>query len=101
MCQANLTIQIHIVIAQERGITTFGEPPEKIAERLLESVLRDHKEDFSASFQFAYWLRVTCPSFYHFMIARRAEQAITANAPKEPERYWANLKGMEINIIFI
>lgn len=73
--------------AQEKGVTTLGEPPQKIADQLLLAVLRDYKEDCTVSFQIAYWLRATCPSLYHFMMARRAEQTVTASIPKAPERY--------------
>lgn len=73
--------------AQENGVIPLGDPPQKIADQLLLAVLRDRKEEISSSFQFAYWLRVTFPSFYYFMMARRAEQAILASMPKEPERY--------------
>lgn len=76
-----------IFAAQEKGFTPLGDPPQQIADQLLLAVLRDYKEDVTLSFQFAYWLRVTCPSFYHFMIARRAEQAILASIPQAPERY--------------
>lgn len=74
-------------VAQEKGVITLGDPPQKIADQLLLAVLRDRKEEISTAFQFAHWLRVTCPSFYYFMMARRAEQAILARMPKEPERY--------------
>lgn len=73
--------------ALEKGVIPLGDPPQKIADHVLMSVLRDDKENLPASFQFAYWLRVTCPAFFHFMMARRAEQTVNASIAKEPQRF--------------
>lgn len=73
--------------ALEKGVIPLGDPPQKIADHVLMSVLRDDKENLPASFQFAYLLRVTCPAFFHFMMARRAEQTVNASIAKEPQRF--------------
>lgn len=72
----------------ERNASPLGDPPQQIAEDLFMSVLRDDKEDTPIAFKFAYWLRVTCPAFFHLMMARRAEQAIiAATAVTTPQRF--------------
>lgn len=72
----------------EKNASPLGDPPQQIAEELFMSVLRDDKEDTPIAFKFAYWLRVTCPSFFHLMMARRAEQAvIAATNPTAPQRF--------------
>lgn len=71
----------------EKGIIPLGDPPQKIADAVLMSVLRDDKEHLPASFKFAYWLRVTCPAFFHFMMSRRAEQTISAAATANCQRF--------------
>lgn len=72
----------------EKNASPLGDPPQQIAEELFMSVLRDDKEDTPLAFKFAYWLRVTCPAFFHLMMARRAEQAtIAATAASIPQRF--------------
>lgn len=65
----------------------MGEPPQKIADDLLAALLRDAKEDTPLSFKFSHWLRVTFPAFFHFMMAKRAEQTITAAATADNQRF--------------
>lgn len=72
-------------LASEKLAYPLGDPPQKIAESLFQAVVREWKEDMPAAFQFAYWLRVMCPPFFHFMMARRAEQA--ASIPAQQQRY--------------
>lgn len=48
--------------------------PQKLADEILMSVLRDDNEQMSWSFKFAYWLRVTCPPFFHLVMAERAKK---------------------------
>lgn len=59
------------------------ELPQQLADEILMAVLRDDKEHMGFSFQFAYWLRVTFPPFYHLMMAERARKIFA----KEPERF--------------
>lgn len=71
----------------ERGTNVVGEPPQKIADDLLAAVLRDDKEDTPLSFKFSHWLRVTFPAFFHFMMAKRAQQTTTAATADNNQRF--------------
>lgn len=63
-----------------------AEVPQKLADNILMSVLRDDSEQMAFSFRFAYWLRVTCPPFYHLMMAERARKMFEASRIYQ-ERY--------------
>lgn len=79
------SISTHFVRSvTEKASHPLGEPPQQIAESLFQATLREIKEEMPVSFRFAHWLRVICPAFFHFMMARRAEQASTT---AEPVRY--------------
>lgn len=54
---------------------------------MLMSVMRDDHEQTPIAFKFAYWLRVTWPAFFHFMMARRAEQTVNATAANNQQRF--------------
>lgn len=56
------------------------EMPQKLADEILMSVLRDDNEQMAFSFKFAYWLRVTCPPFFHLMMAERAKKTFEKRA---------------------
>lgn len=84
----NLTFNVvKCITVLEKGAQPLGDPPQKIADELYMAVLRDDKEDTPISFKFAYWLRVTCPAFFHFMMARRAEQAVNVPNGADNQRY--------------
>lgn len=92
--RSNAPIEIYILFSfffrtvTEKNALPLGDPPQQIAEELFMSVLRDDKEDTPVAFKFAYWLRVTCPSFFHLMMSRRAEQAIiAATNATTPQRF--------------
>lgn len=84
-----IPIAIAIFAVTEKNASPLGDPPQNIAEELFMSVLRDDKEDTPIAFKFAYWLRVTCPAFFHWMMSRRAEQAVIASTQAtQPQRFW-------------
>lgn len=62
------------------------EIPQKLADNILMSVLRVDNEYLGLSFRFAHWMRVTCPPFYHLMMAERARKMFEA-ARISQERY--------------
>lgn len=78
---------MHKWSALEKNVIPLGDPPQTIADEILMSVLRDDKEHTPFAFKFSYWLRVTWPAFFHFMMARRAEQTTKATANSEQQRF--------------
>lgn len=62
--------------------------PQKLADEILMAVLRDDKEHMSFSFKFAYWLRVSCPWFFHLMMSERAKKMLEFENSSNIRRYW-------------
>lgn len=44
------------------------------SEEIFDAILRDDKENTPLAFTWARWVRVTCPPFYHLLMARRAQK---------------------------